>query len=164
MIVITGASGAGKSTVCRAVRDEPGLVAIDGDTIAAGAAAVAGPVPDYIAFWRYVRTLAWEIHGNGLTLVIGCVCLPEQILPRPGEPFVRVSALALVADGSELLDRRAARRPSDEVDRAKHEAIDAALRNGALPPPHRYQVLETTGRAADSTIAAARLLVREWLR
>lgn len=96
--------GASESAVCRGIVEEPELVVLDGDVIPAGAAAVAGEAPECFSFWSYVRTLAREIHGNTLKAVIVCVCLPEQVLPRPDEPPLRASVLALVVD-------REARRP-----------------------------------------------------
>jgi hypothetical protein len=69
----------------------------------------AGEAPECFSFWSYVRTLAREIQGNTLKAVIVCVCLPEQVLPRPDEPPLRVSVLALVVDREALLPRRAVR-------------------------------------------------------
>ncbi|WP_306744348.1 hypothetical protein [Saccharothrix yanglingensis] len=62
--VVTGAAAAGKSTVRRTLARDPGSLALDGDVMAAGAAAVSGGRADYPAFRRSLPDIAGEVGGG----------------------------------------------------------------------------------------------------
>ena len=93
VLVVTGAAGAGKSTVGTALAAEPGLLVLDGDVLASGASAVAGGARDYAGFWRYLLAIAAEVHRNGLVPVFACICLPDQVIGAGPEGPVHFLAL-----------------------------------------------------------------------
>jgi hypothetical protein len=156
LLVVTGAAAAGKSTVCAALARLPGMLALDGDVLAAGAAAVADGRRDYAAFWAYLLELAREVQDNGLIPAYACVCLPEQVLANPAVGhFAAVHFLVLTCDG--VAERIAGRRgaPSAVARTAVHVELDAVLRRAVVPAPHTLTVLDTTGSAPAGTVAAA---------
>ncbi|HEX4726209.1 MAG TPA: hypothetical protein VH298_00330 [Jatrophihabitans sp.] len=159
VLVITGAAGAGKSTVGTALAEEPGLLVLDGDVLAVGAAAVAGGARDYTGFWRYLLAIAAEVHRNGLVPVFSCICLPDQVVAaRPDGP---VHFLALIS-GPATVRRRICDRSVAEpaVDLEFHASFDATLRGCSTVRPHTFTLLDTTEQRPAATIAAA----REWAR
>jgi hypothetical protein len=157
VLVVTGAAGAGKSTVGAALAAEPGLLVLDGDVLAAGASAVAGGARDYIGFWRYLLTIAVEVHRNGLVPVFASICLPDQVISAgPAGP---VHFLALVSDPATVRRRicdRAVTRPAIDLD--FHATFDATLRGCSAVDPHTFTLLDTTEQSPAATIAAG----REW--
>lgn len=155
LLIVTGAAAAGKSTVCRALTGEAGVVALDGDVIAAGAAAVADGRTDYAAFWRYVMTIARGVADNGLVPVICGVCLPDQVLANDCVAFTQVRFLALTCAPDELEQRIRARPGGESVDLAKHLDINAGLRRAEVRPPHAMTVFDNTGLGTADTTAAA---------
>jgi hypothetical protein len=161
LLVITGAAAAGKTTAGRAIATaEPGVLSLDGDVLAAGAAAILQR--DFSCFWGYVISIAEEIADNGLAPLISCVCRPEQILSNDLSAFSRLSVLAMTCDAEQRV-RRAESRPGQVGWRTmleEHNAIDQALRSYRIAEPHRFTVLDTTGIAADTAILRA----RDWAR
>ena len=157
VLVVTGAAGAGKSTVCRALQGEPGLVVIDGDTVASGATAVADGRHDYEAYWRFVLRLSVDLAANGLTPVICGIGLPGQVVPAAEEEGVVARMLVLGTSEAAIRSRTTA-RPGDDahLDIARHVAVDRTLRVATVPPPHRLDFVDTVGRTPEETIAAAR--------
>jgi gluconate kinase len=156
---VTGAAASGKSTVCASLASSPGLLALDGDVLASGAAAVTGGRHDYPAFWRYLLDLAREVGDNGLATVYCCVCLPHQVLDNAGTShFTGVHFLALVSDDGTVRDRVSRRRGADSaVTRLDvHVDINRKLREATVPSPHTITRLDTTVLRPDGTIAAAR--------
>jgi hypothetical protein len=161
-LIITGAAGTGKSTMCAALRGLPGFLFVDGDVIAAGAEAVAREQEDYEAFWNYTLDIAAEIVGNGLVPVIGCVCLPNQALVSPNVDFFsRLGFLALTRRPGTieagLLTRLG---PAfDEEAFAIHETVNAELRAASVPSPHSLTILDITESPVSETVER----VRPWL-
>ena len=153
MLVVTGAAAAGKSTVGAALAGRPGLLVLDGDVLAAGAASMAGR-RDYTGFWSYLLSIAAEVHRNGLTPVFSCICLPEQVIgPAGGRP---VHFLALVSDAGTVRRRitdRAGGRP--EIDLDFHAGFDRRLRECAVVLPHTFRLLDTAALTVEATVAAA---------
>jgi hypothetical protein len=115
LLVVTGAAAAGKSTVCASLAGRPGMLSLDGDVLAGGAAAVSDGRRDYPAFWRYLLEVAREIAANGLCTAYCGVCLPEQVLANAETGyFAGVHFLALVSGETTVRpgsDNGRARRP-----------------------------------------------------
>ena len=159
LLVVTGAAAAGKTTVCRELSLEPGLLALDGDVIAAGAAAVADGRTDYAAFWRYVMSIAFGVADNGLVPVICGVCLPDQVLGNEREcaRFAGVHFLALTCAPDELAWRIRARAGGDSAARnmSKHLAINGELRRAEVALPHTLTVFDNSGLSCADTTSAA---------
>ncbi len=81
LLVVTGTSGVGKSTLCaRLAGTIPGAVLLDADVHAEDLVSVVPPNQDYLAFWRSMMRLAHEIAQNNVVVVYFSVMLPEQIL------------------------------------------------------------------------------------
>jgi hypothetical protein len=159
VLVITGAAGAGKSTVGTALASEPGLLVLDGDVLASGATAVAGGARDYASFWRYLLAIAGEVHRNGLVPVFPCICLPDQVLTAG--PQAPVHFLALVSEPATVRRRirdRAGTGPA--IDLEFHARFDATLRGCRTVDPHTFTLLDTSRQQPATTIAAARTWVR----
>lgn len=160
LLIITGAAATGKSTAGLALTTEPGVLALDGDMIAAGAAAVADGRTDYPAFWRYVLSLAGGIADNGLVPVICGLCLPDQVLSNAEEcsSFAGVHFLVLTCAPDELERRIRARAGGESAVRnlAKHLAINAAYQRIEVPAPHTLAIFDNTGRTREDTAAAAK--------
>ena len=102
VLVVTGAAGTGKSTVCTGLAGLDGLLALDGDVLAHGAASVADGRSDYEAFWSYLLQISREVHCNGLVPAFACVCLPDQVLGSA--EMSRVSAVHFLALGCQESD------------------------------------------------------------
>lgn len=80
-LVVTGAAGAGKSTLCaRLAGTIPGAVLLDADVHALDLVSVAPPNADYVGFWRSMLRLAHELAQNDVTVVCFSTMLPEQVL------------------------------------------------------------------------------------
>lgn len=158
-LVVTGAAGSGKSTVCAALAGLPGFVFLDGDVLAAGASAVDGSRRDYEAFWHHVLAVAAEVAANDLIPVIGCICLPAQVLASSNTGlFTRIGFLALVQEPAGV-ERRLAHRlgeVSARQDLGLHQRINDELARTEVPSPHVLHVLDTTAGSVDETVAEAR--------
>jgi hypothetical protein len=149
VLVVTGAAAAGKSTVGAALSGRSGLLVLDGDVLAAGSTAAAHR--DYHDFWRYLLSIAAEVHRNGLTPVYPCICLPDQVLAA--EPAGPVHFLALVNDDVRgRITRRPGSRPSIDLD--FHQQFDTRLRGCSVDRPHTLTRLDTTHQAPEETARA----------
>ena len=158
-LVVTGVPASGKSLVCAALSATPGVLALDGDTLASGAHAVADGRRDYLAFWAYLWQLGLEIQDNGLIPVLCGVALPEQVLTTRMEASVPVHFLALTADEATIRARiigRPGSRKGIDVDR--HVALNEELRQSRIRAPDTLTVLDTTSWDREATVAAA----QEW--
>ena len=155
VLVVTGAAAAGKSTVGSALAADPRLLALDGDVLAGGAAAVADGARDYHGFWRYLLAIGGEVHRNGLIPVFACICLPGQVLGAgPAGP---VHFLALVSDADAVrcrIGHRAGGAPT--VDVGFHQSFDVTLQGCSVDPPHTLTLLSTVDRSPADTVQAAR--------
>lgn len=155
MLVITGAAGAGKSTLGAALAGDPRLLVLDGDVLAAGAAAVSDGARDYVGFWRYLLTIGDQVHRNGLVPVFACICLPAQVLSAdPSEP---VHFLALVSDAGTVrcrIERRTGGKPA--IDVGFHQSFDGQLAGCSVDPPHTLTLLNTVDRSVAETVRAGR--------
>jgi broad-specificity NMP kinase/DNA-directed RNA polymerase subunit RPC12/RpoP len=81
LLVVTGAAGVGKSTLCARVAGTiPGAILLDADILAEDLISVAPPNQDYPAFWRSMMRLAHELAQNNVVVVYFSTMLPEQLL------------------------------------------------------------------------------------
>jgi predicted kinase len=81
LLVVTGAAGVGKSTLCaRLAGTIPGAVLLDADIFAADLISVVPPNQDYPAFWRSMMRLAHELAQNNVVVAYFSTMLPEQLL------------------------------------------------------------------------------------
>lgn len=70
LLIVTGTSGAGKSSICARLAGRiPGAVLLDADIFASDIISVVAPNADYPAFWREMARLAHEIAQNNLAVV-----------------------------------------------------------------------------------------------
>lgn len=158
VLVVTGAAGSGKSTVCAGLAGTAGLLALDGDVLARGAAAVANGRTDYEAFWSYLLQISREVHYNGLIPLFGCVCLPEQVL-RSTE-MSRVSAIHFLILGCEEseLRRRIQAREGAALAEARvdfHVDLNHRLTAASAAAPNTIDRRNTTSETPDRTVQAA---------
>jgi hypothetical protein len=151
--VITGAAATGKSTIGRHLRGRPGLLVIDGDVLGGGAAATVDGRRDYVGFWRYVLAICREVRSNGLTPVVPCICLPDQVLAAVTDEVVHF--LALVSDPDTIRRRIAGRREMSEVPSPEsHVAFDDRLRAvDAVPRPNTWTTYDVSGGDVAQTLA-----------
>jgi hypothetical protein len=158
VLVVTGAAASGKSTIGAALAELPDLLALDGDVLASGAAAVSGGRRDYPAFWRYLLHVAEEVHNNGLVPAYCCICLPDQVLGTPAvRGFSGVHFLALVC-GEDELRRRILTRVGTDTSPANidfHLAFNRELSHVTVEAPHSLTIVDTTGRTARQTVDVA---------
>jgi gluconate kinase len=158
VLIVAGAAGSGKSTVCAALAEDPAVLAFDADVLAEGSAAVADGRQDYPAFWHHLLGVALEIRDNGLIPVFCGVCRPDQVLGDSlVDEFTAIHLLALVSDEATVRSRLAARpgghRARDRAD--LHAALNDALRVATVPPPHTLTTLDTTHGSPATTVAEA---------
>ncbi|HJQ00632.1 MAG TPA: hypothetical protein VJ851_03440 [Jatrophihabitans sp.] len=155
VLIVTGAAGAGKSTLGSALAADPRLLVLDGDVLAGGAAAVADGARDYHGFWRYLLAIGGQAHRNGLVPVFACICLPEQVLGAG--PVGPVHFLALVSDADTVRCRIVQRldgRPT--IDVGFHQSFDKTLSGCSIHPPHTLTFFNTVGRSPADTVRAGR--------
>jgi AAA domain len=106
LFLITGASGAGKTTVCRALtpRMRNRFVVLESDIL-------WGPVPtsaedDYRSYRNVWLRLAKNIGQAGLPVILCGTALPDQFETCPERPyFSTLHYLALVSDEATLKER-----------------------------------------------------------
>ncbi len=136
LLVVTGTSGVGKSTLCARLAGKiAGAVLLDADIFASDMVSVVAPNADYPAFWRSMARLAHEIAQNNLAVVFFSVMLPQQLLANTDVLgyFESVSFLCLTCD-AEVLRTRFMRRVGVWTDTQSIEAaVDRWSRfNGVL--------------------------------
>lgn len=154
LLVITGAAATGKSTIGDYLRGRPELLVIDGDVLARGAAATAEGHRDYVGFWRYVVSVCVEVRCNGLTPVVPCICLPDQVLAAVTDEVVHF--LGLVSEPSTIRRRIADRRGVSEVPSPEsHVQFDSTLRGVRVPQPHTWECHDVASAGLDETLATA---------
>lgn len=158
LLVVTGAAAAGKSTACGAIaRAVPGVLALDADVVARGAAATTREPQDYPAFWAHLAAIGREVQENGLTVAWCGICLPEQLPEAGSAGFARIELLVLTCDDAVLRARLSARPGgADVASRAdRHVALNARLRTARDREGLRVQHVDTTQLDPAGTAAAA---------
>ena len=155
VLIVTGAAAAGKSTVRKAMTSDPRVVAVEGDVMAAGAAAVADGRRDYERFWAYMLNVARELHENGLIPLFCCICLPACETTWAGKDQA-LHFLALVSNEQTVRTRIAERvdtSPPESTD--FHVAFEAQLRGASVSSPHSLRTLDVTHLRPMETVAHA---------
>jgi hypothetical protein len=112
LLLVTGAAGAGKSTLCaRLAGSIPGAVLLDADIFADALVSVVSPNQDYPAFWRSMMRLAHEIAQNDVVVVYFSAMLPEQVTANADilRYFESVKFLCLTCSPDVLRSRLAGR-------------------------------------------------------
>lgn len=156
LLVVVGPMGVGKSTICsRLAGTIPGAVLLDADLLGAEHLKVAGPEPDYTAFWRWMIKVAHEIAENSVVVTYFSVMLPEQLLANTHELeyFDSVHFLYLKAP-SDVLRGRIARQAGTialtvDIDAyvgeriTEWEGFNAGLDEAAMSTP-RTTVVDAT--------------------
>jgi 2-phosphoglycerate kinase len=125
LLVVTGTSGVGKSTICiRLAGKIRAAVLLDCDVFASDMASVANE--DYAAFWRSMGRLAHELSQNKLAVVLFSVMLPQQLLANTDvvDYFEVVSFLCLTCDADVLRARFAQRLGDGSESRRIEAAVD----------------------------------------
>ena len=163
LFVITGASGAGKSTVgLRLMKSLTTHVVLDMDVL--WRPEFDTPADGYAAFRDTWLRLAKNIHQGGRSVVLLGSVIPEQIEHRPERRyFADVYYLALTAEPdvlvARLLQRPVWRDSGDEATLVTMVAFNTWLRTHAdrtVPP---MACLDTTRSTVDETAN----LVRAWI-
>lgn len=145
-----------------------GVLALDVDVLAAGAAAMTGQ-SDYHAFWGYLSRITLEIHQN-MTDAVWCgVCRPEQVAEQPLEvvgAFSAVEMLVLSCDAGTYLDRLY-RRPGggQALSRAAfHASLNDDLRSSRSTDRLSVSHLDTTELTVQQTQQRSLAWVKERVR
>ncbi len=168
LLVITGASGSGKSTILQAmVRDATSddvtspLVPLESDALWAAGARM--DIVDYADLWQGVCV---GIHQSGRpVLLFGAGLNPENMEPTPHRSyFPAIHYLALVADDDDLAARLTARpdwRGSSSAEAIhEHVSYNRALKAGEFAPEHvPFETLDTSNRSVDEAVEST----REWV-
>jgi chloramphenicol 3-O-phosphotransferase len=164
VLFLTGASGAGKTTLARALTGVvTEAILIDADLLWSVSPAHDDPASGYRQFRGLTLHLAERIARNGHPVVIEGTCIPEQY-ESLGERwyFARTAYLAVTCAEDELR-RRLARRPHWRQEPARLEPLmilNERFRTepASFSPP--VQVLDTTGR----TVAECAAETHAWIR
>jgi hypothetical protein len=154
---VTGASGAGKSWVCRDLpRALPECVVLDQDILLSGL-----PWEQHRRNWLRV---AMNIHQGGRSTVLVATQLPDHYEQLPERAwFSDIHYLALVCDAEKIAERlrqRPAWRGATADRIAEAEAFNEWLRTNAASTSPPMTLLDTTDVDPAETVAA----VAAWVR
>jgi hypothetical protein len=157
---VTGASGAGKSTVAHALPSAlPECVILDQDILLSGL-----PWEEHRRNWLRV---AMNIHQGGRSVVFVATQLPEHYEPLPERAwFSEIHYIALVCDDAEI-GRRLRARPAwrgvadDRVN--EMQRFNSWLKRIAATTSPPMKLLDTTADDPAVTVAAVATWVREGL-
>jgi predicted ABC-type ATPase len=167
LLIVTGAAGVGKSTVCsRLAGTVPGAVLLDADVFAGELISVILPNHDYPAFWRSMMRLAHELSQNNVVVVYFSVMLPQQVLANSDvlNFFDSVHFLCLSCPPDVLRARLAGRVGSGAAPARRLTArIEAWLEFNAALLAAASEVPAATVLDADHTMDQVELDVRNWI-
>lgn len=145
LLLVTGASGMGKSTVRRLVTPE-----FSGQLECAELAEVAGP-PEWTLRWRHqaVETAvqrAVQAHRRGLHfLLCGDPVPPAAVYAAPSANQLDRVAICLLDAEEEAQRRRLLQRGDDPALLPNHVAFAAWMREHVSNPTHRLDVVQQGG-------------------
>jgi broad-specificity NMP kinase len=110
LLVVTGASGVGKSTVCEHLAPAlDDIVCLEADTLWGHVPATASD--RHRSYWNVWLNMAAAIHQSGRPVALFGTTVPENVEDCPARPLLRaVRYLALVLEPAELA-RRLRERP-----------------------------------------------------
>ena len=145
LMVVAGAGGSGKSTLCRRLAGSiDGVVVLDADVFAEDLVSVVSPSRDYPSFWRSLMQFAHEISQNGSVVAYFGVTLPEQVHANRYEMsyFSAVHFLGLVCEESDLRSRILLRPGGDAASRRVdlHLELNRRLRDAAAATADMFLV------------------------
>lgn len=162
LLVVTGAAGAGKSTLCaRLAGTIPGAVLLDADIFAEDLISVVAPNHDYPAFWRSMMRLAHELAQNNVVVVYFATMLPEQVLTNSDVLTYFDSAHFLcLSCPPEVLRGRLTRRDGSGAVNAR---IDVWLEFNAALAAATSEIPTATVADAGRTIDGVEHDVRHWI-
>ena len=157
LFVITGASGAGKSSMClAAAAHDRQHVHLELDIL--WGALPASPADDYAGYYTPWLRLARNVAQGGRPVVLYGSAHPGQLEPSPERRyFSQVHYLALVCAPETLAARLHARpawRASGSAEFIDNMlAYNAWFQAQALLPGSKIELLDTTGRSPEDTMA-----------
>lgn len=160
LFVVTGASGAGKSTISLPLAGTlPGCVVFETDIL--WCPELDTPEDDWLRWRRLWVRLAKSVAQSGLAAVLCGTFVPEGIEPLTERRFLgAVHYLALVCDDNELVSRLRARpawrQSSGDAFVARMVEFNGWLRDNAARTEPAMTLLDTTDRAVEETVTAAR--------
>lgn len=164
LFIVTGASGAGKSSVClELAKRMDDAVVLDSDILWHNE--FAGQGPDYRQYREIWLRVCKNISQAGRPVVLCGCAVPEQFEPCVERRyFTRLHYLALVCDDDLLLERLKARPAwrdagSDEYAR-DHVQFNRWFKDNASNTEPKIDLMDTTGVALDATVAS----VQRWIR
>ena len=163
LFAVTGASGAGKTTVCLPlVGTLPGCAVFETDIL--WCPELDSPDDNWLRFRTLWLRLAKNVAQSGLASVLCGTFVPEGIEPLSERRFLgTIHYLALVCDDGELAGRLRARpawrQSGDDASVERMVAFNGWLRDNAARTEPAMTLLDTTGRGAEDTVAA----VRAWI-
>jgi hypothetical protein len=164
LLFVTGASGAGKTTLYEQLRGNVrDALMIDQDLLWSVSPAHDDPASGYRQFRGLVLHLAERLARNGYPVVVEGSCLPEQYEVL-GERwyFSKTAYLAVVCSDAELERRLRVRRPWQQSASRIDEmvAFNRELRERGRGPAPQLTVLDTTDRAVGECAAE----LHAWIR
>jgi predicted kinase len=167
LLVVTGAAGVGKSTVCaRLAGTITGAVLLDADVFAKDLISVVSPNHDYPAFWRSMMRLAHELAQNQVVVVYFSTMLPEQVVANSDmlRYFESAHFLCLTCPPDVLRLRLAGRVGSGAASAEElHARIEVWLEfNGALVAATR-QIATATAVDVGRPMDRVEHDVRNWI-
>jgi broad-specificity NMP kinase len=141
MLLVTGASGVGKSTVRRLIAEElaPAVRAVE-------LTQIAGP-PTYERGWRQraveqVVQVALAQEAGRHLLLVGDPVPPGEVLAAPSADHLDGFAACLLDCGPEEQERRLRERGDPEDLLPHHLAFAEWMREHARDPHHRLEVID----------------------
>lgn len=144
-LLITGASGAGKSTVRRTIESQ------FADVLEAGELAELGRTPQWSLRWRHQavekavqRALALEQKGRHF-LLCGDPVPPGEVCAAPSADQLTGIAACLLHASPEALRERLSRRGDDPSLLPRHAAFADWMRRHVVDPMHRPDVITGDG-------------------
>ncbi len=165
LLLLTGASGAGKTTLTRALTGTvTEAILIDADLLWGVNTAHDDPASGYRQFRGLTLHLAERIARNGCPVLIEGTCIPEQY-ESLGERwyFIRTAYLAVTCAEDELR-QRLARRPDWRQEPGRLEpliTLNERFRTAPASFCTPVEVLDTTGRTVTDCAAEAHAWIRK---
>lgn len=164
LFVMTGSSGAGKTTTCRLLmRSLPECVVLESDTLWGSIdMAGEGSLPRY---WDTWLRLVMNIHQAERPVLLCGTVVPSVIESLPSQSYIAGTYyLALTCDDAELEQRLHARpawRQSGSDDFVRdHVTFNRWFRSKTDPDQPSITLIDTTHATGDETAAE----VRQWVR
>ncbi|CAA9571936.1 MAG: hypothetical protein AVDCRST_MAG87-2508 [uncultured Thermomicrobiales bacterium] len=163
LFVVTGPSGAGKTTTCRLLtRTLPECVVLESD-ILWGAIDMSGH--DGLGrYWNAWLRLVVNIHQAGRSVVLCGTVVPSLMESRPSRRFFSATHYAALTCDDAELERRLRGRPEwrgcDDAFIAEHLSFNRWFRSNPYPDQPPIELIDTTHATVEESAEA----VRRWVR